>query len=165
MLTAVLAMYSTPSSPVFRGVSAGVLTAEALKIAGVRASKRSRLGWNVIRAQAGDRQACAEITKSLNKAGFRSVDILATLVVLLPDNLCCQCNGTGKVYSPTGRRWKKCDRCDGAGKRALNLDVICEKYHATREEVERAVNVCLIAQSDAEEEIGRFLRKEKTAVV
>lgn len=165
MLSAVLAMYSTPAHPIFRGVSSGILTAEALKIAGVRASKVSKLGWQVILAQSGDRRACAKIVKDLTQAGFKANDMLATLLVLVPDNLCERCNGTGSVYSPTGHRRVKCDRCKGSGRRKLNLEQICEKYGANKSEVERAVSVCLMAQSDAEKEINRFLRKEKTAVV
>ena len=161
MLAAVLAMYSTPESPLYRSIGGGLLTVEALKIAGVKASRKSKLGWSVILASSGDRGSCKTIMLELQKQGFKSNEILGAVMAVLPDNLCCSCDGTGTVYSKTGRRWIQCERCKGSGRRKINMASICKRTGTSKERLEAIVNVCLVAKSDAEAAIRDFLRNEK----
>ena len=162
MLEAVIGMFSTPGAPLYRTMGSGVLSHEALRIAAVRADNASPLGWNVIMARSGDRSACLKIADELRKQKFKATEILSALLVLLPDNLCGSCNGSGLVLSQRGDWSSRCKHCKGSGRRTLNLRDICKKHGADVGEVERAVNIGLMAQSDAEVTILRFLRKEKS---
>lgn len=162
MISAVLAMYSTPEHPMYRNLGDGVICQEALKIAGSRASKHTELGWAVIRAAAGDNASGKVIIKELAAKGFKSNEILGAFMAVLPDNLCVSCNGTGTKYSKTGKRWLECDRCKGSGRRKINLEGIQKKTGATKARLEAAIDVCLKAKAEAEKIIIMFLRNEKS---
>lgn len=160
-LESVLGMYSVPSSPLWRGISSGILTACALKVAGSAAEHASKIGWHTILFQAGEKKSGVEITKELVKQGFTSVEILVVLKCLTTNQRCNKCKGSGKVWSLRGHRFKNCDSCEATGKRKLPYKSLCEKHGADESNVERAIHLCLVGQSEAERAIKQFLRKER----
>ncbi|WP_027252009.1 hypothetical protein [Photobacterium halotolerans] len=165
MLESVLGMYSVPAGPLWRTLSSGLLTAESLKTAGVVGERASVLGWNVIKLQAGDKKAGTQVARVLVEQKFHANDILVVIKCLLADRNCPACHGTGKVWSPRGHRFKKCDRCQGEGHRPIPLEQMIKNHNANKAKCEAAITLCLMAQADSEKAIKVFLKKEKLASV
>lgn len=161
MLEPVLAMYSVPSSPLFREVGSGLLTQDSLKAAGAFAQRKSHIGWLTILAKSGDKPSQVSAVETLVQDGYGTLVAALSLFAVIPQ-ICSKCNGTG-VYKWKSGNIRDCKQCtDGyvfvphkEQAKQLGLDIL---------EVEKCIDHLLKEESDANDEIKRFLINERSAV-
>lgn len=125
MLEPVLAMYSVPSSPLYREFGSGLLTQDSLKATGVYAQRKSELGWLTILAKSGDKSSQIDIIKKLTTQYGALVSTVAIFSVI--PKICTKCNGT-KVYKWKSGNIRDCTNCID-GKISYQDKELCENLN------------------------------------
>ncbi|HHP0467314.1 TPA: hypothetical protein ACRZZI_004975 [Vibrio harveyi] len=159
MLEPVLAMYSVPSSPLYREVGSGLLTQESLKCAGAFAQRKSKLGWLVILSKSGDTPSQIEAIEHLIKE-YGAVVASLSLFTIIP-KVCKKCNGTG-VYKWKSGNIRECKKCKD-GFVTISHEEQCKELGVDVAKVDECIHKLLIEESDAIDEIKRVLQKERSA--
>lgn len=163
MIDGVLAMYSTPSHPLYRSFGSGLLTQESMKAAGAIASRTNETGWLSILVRSGDMQAIKSLSKVLFIEGYTLNQAYGAALFLLDKGICSKCNGTG-VYKWKSGNIRPCKVCMKTGRVPANMTYIAEKAHVPMPELESVVDYILNSEHEAEQSIVGFLSKERSTV-
>lgn len=159
MLEPVIAMYSVPSSPLYREVGSGMLTQDSLKAVGVFAQRVSKVGWLTILSKSGDKKSQIEaIHQLMPKYGALVASV--GLFSVIP-KICDKCKGTG-TYKWKSGNIKECKSCTD-GRVIADHKYICSELGIEVDSVNECIDFLLKEESLSIDEIKRKLKKERSA--
>lgn len=160
MLEGVLGAYSIQAHPIFRESGSGLIPMDSLKAAGAYASRRSPVGWLSIMAKSGDGDATFKLSKLLlTQFDYR---VVFAVITIIGDDVCEKCSGTG-VFKWKSGNLRPCKVCDQTGVAKHDLKDLAKKFDTSESSIDDALTFISKEECEAEQELARFLSRERSA--